>query len=106
MLYRNSIAHATFASIGRRGRVAVGDKGAIMTQGSRPPAWQSACSAGSDGRAVPRAFVGNDGSARWSPAPLVRASFGLSAAAVVGAMALPVAWPWFGGAILANHALL
>jgi peptidoglycan-N-acetylglucosamine deacetylase len=43
---------------------------------------------------------------RW-PWPVgIQASLGLHAAAALGAAALPGAWPWAAGAVLANHALL
>jgi peptidoglycan/xylan/chitin deacetylase (PgdA/CDA1 family) len=43
---------------------------------------------------------------RWHPAPLVRASLGLHAGALVLVLARPSAWPWALGAVLADHALL
>lgn len=36
----------------------------------------------------------------------MRASFGLHAIALAGTVAAPVAWPWFGAAVVANHLLL
>lgn len=44
--------------------------------------------------------------ARWRPSPLVRASLGLHAAALVVILARPSDWPWALGAVLADHALL
>jgi peptidoglycan/xylan/chitin deacetylase (PgdA/CDA1 family) len=44
--------------------------------------------------------------ARWRPAPLIGASLGLHAAALVTVLARPAAWPWALGAVLADHALL
>jgi peptidoglycan-N-acetylglucosamine deacetylase len=44
--------------------------------------------------------------ARWHPTPLVRASLGLHAGALVLVLARPSAWPWALGAVLADHALL
>jgi peptidoglycan/xylan/chitin deacetylase (PgdA/CDA1 family) len=43
---------------------------------------------------------------RWRPSPLVGASLGLHAAALVSVLARPSAWPWALGAVLADHALL
>ena len=45
-------------------------------------------------------------SARWQPAPVIRASFALHGAAALAALAHPPAWPWALGAVAANHALL
>jgi peptidoglycan/xylan/chitin deacetylase (PgdA/CDA1 family) len=42
-------------------------------------------------------------SAGWSPSPLVRASVGLHALALLGVAAAPAAWPWLLGAVAANH---
>lgn len=44
--------------------------------------------------------------ARWRPSPLVGASLGLHAAALVSVLARPSAWPWALGAVVADHALL
>ncbi|HTX04944.1 MAG TPA: polysaccharide deacetylase family protein [Steroidobacteraceae bacterium] len=44
--------------------------------------------------------------ARWRPSPLLGASVGLHAAALVTVLARPAAWPWALGAVLADHALL
>ncbi len=43
---------------------------------------------------------------RWTPAPLLPASVVLHGAAVLGTIAVPAAWPWAVGALVANHALL
>ena len=44
---------------------------------------------------------------RWTPAPAVRASCWLHAAAALGLAAHPAAaWPWALGGVLANHAAL
>lgn len=43
---------------------------------------------------------------RWEPAPAVRASCWLHAAAVFGLAAHPPAWPWALGGVAANHAAL
>ncbi|MGH8291189.1 MAG: polysaccharide deacetylase family protein [Steroidobacteraceae bacterium] len=45
-------------------------------------------------------------SARWRPSPLVGASLGLHAAALVTVLARPSAWPWALATVLADHALL
>jgi peptidoglycan/xylan/chitin deacetylase (PgdA/CDA1 family) len=42
----------------------------------------------------------------WRPAPAVRLSLLLHAAAVVTAVLQPALWPWALGAVIANHALL
>ena len=42
----------------------------------------------------------------WSPAPAIRASIGLHALAAAGAVALPTAWPWLLGGVVANHLAL
>ena len=42
----------------------------------------------------------------WRPAPAVRLSLLLHAAAVVTAALQPALWPWALGAVIANHALL
>jgi peptidoglycan/xylan/chitin deacetylase (PgdA/CDA1 family) len=44
--------------------------------------------------------------ARWTPSPFLSASAAVHAAAVLGAVAVPAAWPWAVGALVANHALL
>ncbi|WP_066269689.1 polysaccharide deacetylase family protein [Hydrogenophaga palleronii] len=44
--------------------------------------------------------------ARWTPAPLLSASAAVHGAAVLGTLAVPAAWPWAVGALVANHALL
>ncbi|MGA7541193.1 MAG: polysaccharide deacetylase family protein [Steroidobacteraceae bacterium] len=44
--------------------------------------------------------------ARWRPTPLIGASLGLHAAALVTVLARPSAWPWALGAVLTDHALL
>jgi peptidoglycan/xylan/chitin deacetylase (PgdA/CDA1 family) len=43
---------------------------------------------------------------RWSPSPFLQASAAVHGAAVLGAVAVPAAWPWAVGALVANHALL
>lgn len=45
-------------------------------------------------------------SRRWTPAPALQASLAVHAAAALGALAAPAAWPWALGAVAANHALL
>jgi peptidoglycan-N-acetylglucosamine deacetylase len=45
-------------------------------------------------------------SRRWSPAPAVRASLALHAAAFAGLIAVPWSWPWWLGAVAANHLVL
>lgn len=47
-----------------------------------------------------------DGGRRWTPAPLVRASCWLHAAAVLGVAAHPPAWPWALGGVAASHAAM
>ena len=44
--------------------------------------------------------------ARWRPSPLIGASIGLHAAALVTVLARPGEWPWALGAVLSDHALL
>lgn len=44
--------------------------------------------------------------ARWTPSPFLSASAAVHGAAVLGALAVPAAWPWAVGALVANHALL
>lgn len=44
--------------------------------------------------------------ARWTPSPFLRTSAALHGAAALGALAVPAAWPWALGAVLANHAVL
>lgn len=41
--------------------------------------------------------------AGWSPSPLIRASAGLHALALLGVAAAPGAWPWLLGAVAVNH---
>jgi peptidoglycan/xylan/chitin deacetylase (PgdA/CDA1 family) len=43
---------------------------------------------------------------RWTPAPIVRASCWLHAAAALGLAAHPPAWPWAIGAVAASHAAM
>ena len=43
---------------------------------------------------------------RWTPSPLLSASAAVHGAAVLGTLAVPAAWPWAAGALVANHALL
>ncbi|MFC3126464.1 polysaccharide deacetylase family protein [Pseudoroseomonas globiformis] len=43
---------------------------------------------------------------RWRPAPLIRASFGLHGAAAGALVLQPGLWPWWLGALVANHAVL
>ena len=43
---------------------------------------------------------------RWSPSPFLSASAAVHGAAVLGTLAVPAAWPWALGALVANHALL
>ena len=42
----------------------------------------------------------------WTPSPALKASAVLHGAAVLGTVAVPAAWPWALGALLANHAAL
>ncbi len=42
----------------------------------------------------------------WRPRPLILASLALHAGALAALAALPQAWPWWLGAVLANHLLL
>lgn len=44
--------------------------------------------------------------ASWKPAPALKASFALHGTAALGTLALPAAWPWALGALVANHAVL
>ena len=44
--------------------------------------------------------------ARWTPSPFLRTSAALHGAAALGALAVPAAWPWALGAVLANHVVL
>ena len=44
--------------------------------------------------------------ARWTPSPFLSASAAVHGAAVLGTLAVPAAWPWAVGALVANHALL
>lgn len=57
-------------------------------------------------RAAETSLQGVDQGYPWRPAPAVRLSLLLHAAAVVTAVLQPVLWPWALGAIVANHALL
>ncbi|MDO9433895.1 polysaccharide deacetylase family protein [Hydrogenophaga sp.] len=43
---------------------------------------------------------------RWKPAPLLPASAVVHGAALLGTIAVPAAWPWAVGVLVANHALL
>lgn len=43
---------------------------------------------------------------RWTPSPTLRASAAVHGAALLGTLAVPAAWPWAAGALLANHAVL
>jgi peptidoglycan/xylan/chitin deacetylase (PgdA/CDA1 family) len=43
---------------------------------------------------------------RWTPSPFLRASAAVHGAAALGALAVPAAWPWAVGALVANHVLL
>lgn len=43
---------------------------------------------------------------KWRPSPLVLASAGLHAAALLALAAAPRRWPWIGGSVLANHVVL
>jgi peptidoglycan/xylan/chitin deacetylase (PgdA/CDA1 family) len=43
---------------------------------------------------------------RWTPSPFLRTSAAVHGAAALGALAVPAAWPWALGAVLANHAVL
>ena len=43
---------------------------------------------------------------RWTPSPLLSASAAVHGAAALGTLAVPAAWPWAAGALVANHALL
>ena len=45
-------------------------------------------------------------SRRWHPSPAIQASAVLHAAAVMGTIAAPAAWPWALGLLAANHAAL
>lgn len=42
----------------------------------------------------------------WKPAPAIRLSFGLHAAAVAGLVVAPGAWPWIVAGLAGNHAAL
>jgi len=42
----------------------------------------------------------------WKPAPLIRLSAALHAAAAAGMLLRPETWPWAAGALVANHGLL
>lgn len=50
--------------------------------------------------------MARDPAARWRPAPTLQASIGVHGLAALGALAAPAAWPWWLGAIAANHAVL
>jgi peptidoglycan-N-acetylglucosamine deacetylase len=43
---------------------------------------------------------------RWTPSPFLRASAAVHGAAALGTLAVPAAWPWAVGALVANHVLL
>lgn len=43
---------------------------------------------------------------RWTPSPFLSASAAVHGAAALGALAVPAAWPWAVGALVANHVLL
>jgi peptidoglycan/xylan/chitin deacetylase (PgdA/CDA1 family) len=43
---------------------------------------------------------------RWRPSPLLWASLGLHAAALIALLARPAVWPWAIGVLIANHAVL
>ncbi|KRC11984.1 polysaccharide deacetylase [Hydrogenophaga sp. Root209] len=43
---------------------------------------------------------------RWTPAPFLSASAAVHGAAALGTLAVPTAWPWAVGALVANHVLL
>lgn len=45
-------------------------------------------------------------STRWTPSPFLSASAAVHGAAVLVTLAVPAAWPWAAGALVANHALL
>lgn len=45
-------------------------------------------------------------SQRWTPTPFLSASAAVHGAALLGTLAVPTAWPWAVGALVANHALL
>lgn len=42
----------------------------------------------------------------WTPAPVLQVSAAVHAAAVLGTLAAPAAWPWALGALVANHGVL
>ena len=42
----------------------------------------------------------------WIPSPTLKASAVLHGAAALGTLAMPAAWPWALGAVIANHAVL
>lgn len=44
--------------------------------------------------------------ARWTPSPFLRTSAAVHGAAALGALAVPAAWPWALGAVVANHVVL
>jgi peptidoglycan-N-acetylglucosamine deacetylase len=46
------------------------------------------------------------GSPRWHPSRLLQFSIGLHAAAAIALALQPPLWPWWLGALLANHAAL
>ncbi len=43
---------------------------------------------------------------RWTPSPFLAASAALHGAAALGVALQPALWPWAGGALLTNHALI
>jgi peptidoglycan-N-acetylglucosamine deacetylase len=43
---------------------------------------------------------------RWTPSPTLRASAAVHGVALLGTLAVPSAWPWAVGALVANHAVL
>lgn len=50
--------------------------------------------------------MGDRPPASWKPPLLLRCTVGAHAAAAIGVALAPSAWPWIGGALLANHALV
>ena len=42
----------------------------------------------------------------WKPSATLKASFALHGAAALGTLAMPTAWPWALGALVANHAVI
>lgn len=47
----------------------------------------------------------SDRPGRWRPSPIFGLTAGASLAGAAGAAAFPESWPWFAGAVLANHTI-